>query len=292
MRRSIVTGLSLRYNSLMSTPMHIKKSSGLDAEFSKKKLEKSLRSAGADETLVTKIASQIEREIKPGMNTTDIYALARSYLKRHAPAAAAAKYSLKRAIMELGPTGYPFEQFFGQLLAAQGYKTHVSVKVDGVCVSHEIDVLAYQGDVTSFIECKFHNHPGYTTNVKVPLYIYSRFLDIREAFARNERGRNYEGWVVTNTSFSKDALTYGTCKGLKLIGWTYPKEGNLQQMIEMSGLHPVTCLTSINEKTKAYLMKHNVVLCRQAREREDLLRQAGLHDADITALKTEIDGLF
>ena len=39
----------------------------------------------------------------------------------------AANYDIKRAIYNLGPTGYPFEILCAQMLMAKGYETKVSV---------------------------------------------------------------------------------------------------------------------------------------------------------------------
>ena len=47
---------------------------------------------------------------------------------------------LKQAIMELGPSGFPFEQFVAELLKCRGYQIKVGVIVEGHCVNHEIDV--------------------------------------------------------------------------------------------------------------------------------------------------------
>jgi hypothetical protein len=275
----------------MKKSIHIKKSSGFDAEFSRKKLEKSLMVAGADRKIASSIATQIESEIRPGMNTYDIYSLALAYLKSRTRAPIAAKYSLKRAIADLGPTGFPFEHFVSEIMKYNGFETHVSAIVQGECVQHEVDILAYRESVTCFVECKFHNNAGYNTDVKIPLYIQSRFLDIKAEFEKNETGRSYEGWVVTNTRFSNDAIRYGECKGLKLIGWTYPSVGNLNQLIEESGLHPVTCLTTINDNVKTGLLKNNIVLCQQAIERSDLLKQLGMSDSAISVTIEEIRGV-
>ncbi|MGS0527278.1 hypothetical protein ACU8V7_21050 [Zobellia nedashkovskayae] len=42
----------------------------------------------------------------------------------------------------MGPTGFPFERFIGALLTYSGYETKVGIVMDGICVTHEIDVVA------------------------------------------------------------------------------------------------------------------------------------------------------
>ena len=44
--------------------------------------------------------------------------------------------------MDLGPTGYPFEDYVAEILKTEGYQTQVRQVLEGNCVSHEIDVIA------------------------------------------------------------------------------------------------------------------------------------------------------
>ncbi len=45
------------------------------------------------------------------------------------------KYHLKNAIMELGPTAFPFEKFIAGILEAEGYQTLTDQIVQGNCVT-------------------------------------------------------------------------------------------------------------------------------------------------------------
>lgn len=54
-----------------------------------------------------------------------------------------------------------------------------------------------------------------------------------------------QGCVVTNTRFSADAAQYGRRMNMNLVGWDNPKHNRLKDWIDGSGLHPVTCLTSL-----------------------------------------------
>ena len=129
----------------------------------------------------------------------------------------AGKYRLKNAIMELGPTGYPFEHFVGAILRTQGYKVKVGVLIDGKCVQHEVDVVAEKDNKIIVVECKFHRSAGKKSDVKIPLYIRSRFNDIYDKWSADGTlgDKEYEGWLVTNTHFTTDAEKYGKCKWTK-----------------------------------------------------------------------------
>src|SRR5690606_6702976 len=149
-------------------------------------------------------------------------------------------------------SGYPFEKYVGEILKHEGYKTRVGQIVQGHCVQHEVDVIASKDDQHFMVECKFHSDQVRKCDVKIPLYIHSRFLDVEKAWEqRPGHGHKFhQGWVMTNPRFTTDATQYGTCAGLNLVSWDFPKKGSLRERIDGSGLHPITCLTTLTKKEK------------------------------------------
>ena len=260
----------------MTNELLITKASGETVQFSESKLRTSLQRSGASDVQIDDIIALIAPKLYPGITTKKIYKMAFSLLKqgsRHI----AAKYHLKQAIMELGPSGYPFEQFIGEILKFQGYKIKVGETVEGKCVKHEIDVIAQINHTQLMIECKSHNQPGIFCDVKIPLYIQSRFKDVESTWLNTIGAQiSYQGCVVTNTRFSSDAIRYGTCAGLKLVGWDYPAKGSLKDQIDSLGLYPVTCLTSLTKLEKQRLLEKNVVLCKDIYPNNKLLEQIGV----------------
>ena len=194
----------------------ILKSSGEKVSFSIEKLRGSLKYSGADDTLINQIVDTVRDELYHGISTKEIYNRAFSLLKKK-KTVFASKYKLKKAIYELGPTGFPFEKFVAAILEFSGYTTEVGRHMSGICVSHEIDVFAEKYGSIHIIECKFHGEEGRNCNVKVPLYINSRYTDVKAHWEKKNKERQLEnGWVVTNTRFTKDALLYGKCVDLYL----------------------------------------------------------------------------
>lgn len=255
----------------------ILKANGERVRFSKQKVITSLRRSGASTKTATAIANIVANEITSNTTTDDIYAIAYQLLREQGVEPTAARYSLKRAVHALGPTGFPFEQFVARLFAYRGLHTEVGTIVQGRCVTHEIDVLATDEYKHRYIECKFHKDPGYTTNVKVPLYIHSRFQDIQQHFSDLHDTSVYrEGWIVTNTRFSDDAIQYGTCAGLKLIGWHYPVGNGFERLIEDIGLYPITILTALSEREMQALLSLNVVLCIDILTEPTMLTDVGI----------------
>ncbi len=242
----------------------IRKASGETEPFSSKKLASSLRRSGAEEDTIQQVVNEIEHWIHDGASTQKIYARAFDLLRKKR-GGTAARYKLKKAIMELGPTGYPFEHFIGQIMEQQGFEVKTGQLIQGHCVQHEVDVIATTGKMQHLMECKFHNSQEKISNVQVPLYIRSRMDDIISK-RKNEpeyKDFHFQGWVVTNTRFSLDALQYGKCSGLKLMSWDYPENNSLKDLVEKYHIFPVTTLAHLTQKQKIQLMEKGIVLCRQ-----------------------------
>lgn len=257
--------------------INITKASGEKAPFNKEKLKQSLLRSSATNEQAEEIANEVIEMLVEGMSTRKIYKAAFRLLRNYSRPAAA-RYKLKQAIMELGPSGFPFEQFIGEILKHRGYKTQVGVIVKGHCVNHEIDVIAEKDEHHFMIECKFHNHQGYASDVKIPLYIQSRFLDVEKQWKQldGHAEKFHQGWVVTNTRFSDDAAQYGRCMNMNLISWDYPKHNSLKDWIDGSGLHPVTCLTSLTQKEKQQLLDKKIVLCKTLHHNYSFLQTIGV----------------
>lgn len=239
------------------------KHSGERAGFSIEKLKSSLRKSGAEEALVNEISNNVRDELYQGISTKEIYNRAFALLKKEKKGYAS-KYKLKKAIYELGPTGFPFEKFIAALLFYSGYKVKTGQFLQGKCVLHEVDVVARKNDQFIVVECKFHSDEGRNCNVKIPLYIHSRYRDILNNYNdKNEAEKPTEGWVVTNTRFTEDALQYGKCAGLYLLSWDYPKDDGIRDRIDRLGLYPITASTLMSQREKQFLLSRDIVLCKQ-----------------------------
>ncbi|HZS42847.1 MAG TPA: ATP cone domain-containing protein [Candidatus Paceibacterota bacterium] len=246
--------------------IQIIKNTGEREFFDPEKLIDSLRDAGADKLVIEKVVKHIEDELHDGMTTRAIYDHAFQYLKK-LQRPVAARYSLKKAIAELGPTGFPFEDYVARIFSSRGYKTLTDQMVLGSCVPHEVDIVAWNKEKLIMCEVKFHNETSPKTDLKVALYVKARFDDLKaNIFDYGHERRLDEGWLITNTKFTETAIHYGECYGLKMVGWDYPKKGNLQQFIEDQELHPITCLTTLTSAEKTDLLANKIVLCRELLE--------------------------
>tara|TARA_R110000765_G_C18905802_1_gene604502 strand:+ start:179 stop:1018 length:840 start_codon:yes stop_codon:yes gene_type:complete len=257
--------------------INIIKASGEKAPFEIEKVISSLERAGADKLLIEEIVQDVEKAVYDGMTTKKIYQMAFRILKRKSRVSAS-RYKLKKALMELGPTGFPFEKFVGAILGREGFDTKVGIIVQGNCVQHEVDVIAQKENKHYMIECKYHSDQGRFCNVKIPLYIQSRFLDVEKQWEKQQghKTKFHQGGVYTNTRFTTDAIQFGTCVGLMLTSWDYPKGNGLKERIDKSGLHPLTSLTTLTKAEKSKLLNKGIVLCKDINENPSLLEQIGI----------------
>lgn len=266
----------------------VKKISGEVEPFSIKKLKKSLKNCGATEQEIEKIISNITPELYDGISSNLIYKKAFRLLKKD-NRISASKYSLKRAIFDLGPTGYPFEKLVSALLKQKGYKTKIGEILKGACITHEIDVLAEKDGNVYVIECKFHKDPSTASNVKTPLYINSRFIDVQKTWNNASKTTHLkQGWLVTNTRFTKDAINYAKCVNLTLLSWNYPKNNGIKKNIDTYGLYPITTLTTLTKKEKTHLIEKDIILVKELSKNPDSLRYLNISEKQKASILAEV----
>ncbi len=249
----------------------IRKSSGELVPFSTSKLESSLFRSGASPELIEKIAKAITSLPTENLTTKEVYKHAFRLLRKSA-FQLAARYKLQRAILELGPSGYPFEEYVGHLFAFQGLETEVGVVLNGKQITHEVDVWAKNHEVQYIVECKHHSNQSYKSDIKVVLYVHARFNDIISQLRKHQDNNlNYKCWIVTNTRFTADAIAYASGENIELMAWNFPSKGNLRERIDISGLYPITCLCSLTKSEKQFLLDQKVVLCKELIHQPELL---------------------
>lgn len=244
----------------MMSAVLITKADGEQEPFNEEKLDSSLEHSGAAQEVRKRILKRISGELQEGMTTERIYTRAFEMLREEGSPAVAARYSVKRALFALGPSGFPFEQFFAEVMKAHGWSARTGVGLTGRCAPHEVDVLAEKDGVRVGIEAKFHNDPGGKTDIKDALYVHARYQDLMQA--PDESSRVKEGWLVTNTRFTRNAIRYARCSNLTMVGWDFPQGRGLHRWIEEGRVHPLTCLTTLSDGEKRRLMDNRIVLCK------------------------------
>ncbi len=269
----------------------VAKADGTTEAFDPQKLKSSLHRAGADWPTAESIADDVEKELWSGITTGEIYSRAFALLRDH-KRGVAARYSLKRAVLDLGPSGFPFESYIAELFRIEGYTALVDQIVQGACVEHEVDVVLTKDQQEIFVEAKFHNTAGFKTDLKTVLYVQARTEDIAEARAKKDSSAPaIRGLVVTNTKFTSKAVQYASCRGLALMGWDFPQEGTLHEKIDKAGLYPITALTSLSAREKMALLGERIVLCNALPDASDALKRAGVSGKKADIVLEEVGAL-
>ena len=257
--------------------MKIVKHSGDIVDFNPEKLKNSLLKSGAGKQEVETILQAIKSQIYDGISTKQIYKMAFALLKKTANSHAA-RYNLREAIRLLGPAGFFFEKYIARLFASEHYETVTNLTLQGKCVSHEIDVLVKKNHVIAMVECKYHVGRDAASDVKVPMYILSRFNDLKERqhIIFDKKDSILKCWIVTNNRFTVDAINFAKCSGLNLLSWNYPEDNNLKTKNDNRYLYPVTCLTTLSISEKEKLLILDVILVKEIIHNSDCLEKIGL----------------
>lgn len=270
----------------------IKKASGDTEAFDVRKLIRSLKNAGADEAAITDIVEDIQSWVYDGVSTAKIYARAyKAYRQRSL--SGALLYKLKMALNSMGPSGHPFEHFIGELFRAQGYDVKVALVMQGASINHEMDVIATKAKELTLMECKYSEKQGHTVSIQVPLYVHSRVNDIVEKLQEQDQYKDMSfcAGVVTNGRFSPDSMEYSRCKDIRLLGWDFPKDQGIKNLMETLKIFPITILTNLNKEDKQRLMAEGIVTCSLLGKHPGMLEKLGLSKEKQRSVAKELAAL-
>lgn len=243
--------------------MKVKKYSGELVEFDIDRLKGSLAKSGATPDVVNAVWESMKPLVHEGITTRALYKLAFRLLKKEADSFAA-RYSLKKALRDLGPAGYYFEEWISRLFQHAQYQTVTGQLLGGHSVNHEVDVVAQNKDKMLLIECKFRNTVDAKISVTTPMYFLSRMKDLEglDFSFFGEKRRFTAGWLITNAYMTTDSIQFANYYGVHLLAWDYPPESSIKRRVDNAGLYPVTCLTTLIKAEKDKLLQQGCILVR------------------------------
>lgn len=260
----------------------ITKSNGEQEIFDEAKLIRSLKKAKASDIEIEHVVQYVKSKLHKDISTSDIYGMAKrvlfKYQKRNPNSI---RYSLKQSVMELGPSGFPFEKFIARMYVEMGYECQVGVTLQGHCISHEVDVLAHNQDEVICIEAKFHNEAYMKSDTKVALYVKARFDDlIGQSIVINEKKRLItQGILTTNTNFTNSACQYVECSNTyKLLSWNNPIDHSLLDTIEKYKLYPITVIPDLTKRELLLMLENGLLICSDIKLQPSILSQIGIKD--------------
>lgn len=267
---------------------HVVKSSGEIERFSMAKFQKSLKRTGLPQKYCTQISKQVAAKVHPGIRTKDIYNETFRLIKQQS-SLAAVHYSLKKAILELGPTGFIFELFVARYFESIGYATYVGITLQGEFVKHEVDVVAMKNNYQVYVECKFHNEVRTKNDIKTVLYVKARWDDLKNG----PDGKYLRAfYVASNTSFTQDAIAYAKGSGLNLLGLNAPEDESFLDKIKKHKLYPITSLKKLKKRYCQDLIREKLILCSDLLNEKDILLKIGMNEEEIKSLYIDINKIL
>lgn len=241
--------------------MNVTKFSGETILFNLEVFKKSLIKSGANDQEIDMVINKVTPKMYDGMLTKDLYELA--YIELHKiKNSYAARYSLKRALRDLGPEGYYFEDWISKLFKQLGFNSTTSKTLQGNAVTHEIDVLAEKNDEFHLCECKFRNDEDAKISVTTPMYFLSRFNDLKNN-NYNYFGKNLKptfGWLITNAYFTQDSIAFARYYEINILSWNYPEGTSLKNITDQMRLYPITCMSTLTRDEIKFLLSKDVIL--------------------------------
>ncbi|MDD5760806.1 MAG: ATP cone domain-containing protein [Candidatus Pacebacteria bacterium] len=275
--------------------VYIINKSGEKELFSEKKIYSSVRRVGASKKLAEEIATKIRQEIYPGMTTYEIYDRVEEMLEKGYPRGGI-RFRLKEAMRNLGPSGFPFEKYIGDILEQLGFKVKINQFIKGSCVVHEVDIVAREKKYCLIGECKYHSLPGSKVDLKIGLYHYARYLDIELSDYCKKQFKNLQPRpiVITNNKFSRKLIQYAECVGLDLLGWRFPRGTGLEYIIETEKFYPITILPSFKNDLLEPFAAERIMLAQDLLKIDAVkyAKKMGVSEKKIAALKKEAETLL
>ncbi|HCC21985.1 hypothetical protein A2480_02420 [Candidatus Uhrbacteria bacterium RIFOXYC2_FULL_47_19] len=242
--------------------MLIKKSNGELVTFDPNKIRATIKRAGANNELADRVLQRIQAKVRNGMATKRLFAIVRKELRRESRHLAQ-RYNLRTALLRLGPAGFKFEKYVASILNAYDYTALVpEQEYIGLCVKHEVDVVATKGGHSLVIEAKFRNRFADTVTLRDTLATWARYNDLRDGAETNRSCPLFdEIWIVTNGTFSDRAMQFGLCRGINMVGWRMGQ--SLAEMVDHTALYPITVIDNLRQWELERFAKNDLLLCRE-----------------------------
>lgn len=262
--------------------------------FSYKKVFQSARRAGASSALAKEIAGKIEALVYDGMETKEIFLKVKKLLRQQ-DKGISIRFNLKEAMRKLGPSGFPFEKYIGEIFSVHGFKVELNQNIQGKYAEYEIDFIAQKKNLVYISECKFRHRRGERVDMSIVLAFSAKFQDIEQGnYFERFKGCEIKPIIITNAKFSSQAKKYAKGVGIELLGWNYPDNKGLEKMIETENLYPITIFPSFNGFLVDVFSENKLMLAKDVLRfpPEKLAQKLGINEDKIIPLAQEAKDLF
>lgn len=241
------------------------KADGTKQLFSREKVVNTCIRMGASREIADEVAEKVELRAYDGIETGKILMMIFQLLSQYRSAVRHV-ISLRESLSLLEPKP-DFERFIQNLLSEHGYDVTPNQIVRGRCVEHEVDAVARKNGETLIVEVKHHFNFHARTGLDESRIIWAVLEDVNEGYELGLNTRKIDrSMIVTNTKFSEEAKTYGKCKGIYQIGWSFPPYRGLEHLIEEKKLYPITYLKGLKTGDRERLASSGIILLKQLLE--------------------------
>jgi hypothetical protein len=237
--------------------MFVTKADGRREPFQREKIIRTCLRNHVSREVAEKVASKIEAKAYDGIETKKILEMIFDFLKDYKPVHGY-HTDLKEAISLLKPKP-DFEEFIRIVLRTNDYEVRRNRIVKGFCVEHEIDGIAYKNGKKILLEVKHHTNYHVYIGLETCLEYYAAFLDMNEG----SEIKFDKLLIACNTKFSDHAKKYAKCKGIMLLGWRYPVNNGLEDLIEKFKLYPITYLAGLSKNQYERLSNVGIITLEQ-----------------------------
>jgi hypothetical protein len=243
----------------------VTKANGSIQLFDREKVVKTCLRMGANKQVACEVAAKVERRLFDGISTARILQLIFSFMRKYEPAIGHL-FDLRKGL-SLMSSKPEFEKFIQILLAHNGFEVSPNQILRGKCVEHEVDAIARKNGITYFVEAKHHASYHSSTGLDESRIARAVLEDVTEGFVLGKTDLKIDkAMIVTNTRYSDHAIQYGKCRNILQIGWSFPINLGLQNMIEEKNLYPLSCLRDLRGEVRMRLVNSGIVLIQQLNE--------------------------
>jgi len=275
----------------MGTKIKVRKANGKWEAFDLNRIKKTCYKAGVSKKVADSIAKKVSQQVYNGISTRKILKKIQNYLKEY-KSSAAAIYSLKSALMRLGPSGFVFEDYITRLFRACGWQATNPEPILGFCISHEVDIILNKKGDYYPVECKYHNKRGIYSGSKDVLYTWGRFLDLKKGAQFKKNFFNFKKpLLVTNTKFSEQAKQFACCQQIELLGWNYPRK-SLNFYIHKTKLWPITIIPNLNYNLRFKLFREKIICLEDLFSYDFKLKYTGISYQTIKSLQRQANEIL
>jgi len=220
---------------------------------------------GLDRKAAEELADEISDKIYDGIPTKEIFSLIQEIASKIKPELKYVK-DLREAISAMRPKP-DFEEYVRVVLRSAGYVVEPGRVLEGRCVDHEIDGVAFKDEEVLVVEAKHHVNPHSYTGLDVILQLWAALEDLREGYRLGFHSYPFtSAMLVCNTKISLHAERYARCKGIKYMAWNYPRAFALRDIISTHKIYPVTMLKALSKLQVAKLGDKGIVTLSQLKE--------------------------